>query len=176
MSGSLNYALWLLPPDDVRARFAQLIREIAATNDTPEFDPHITLLEAIDGDEGPLRAGIRELAFNTQPIEVRLTEANYLDEFHRALFIMVEPAAAVLAARAEAQARFATENDRPYMPHMSLLYGNLAVPTKESLLDRIGHRFDMAFRVSQLLLVAVAGPQPSHWRYVERFPLGNAAS
>ncbi len=176
MSETLHHVLWLLPPDEVRERFARLINDLAEANDTPVFDPHITLLEGLDGEEDLLRAHAQDLAAELRPLELRLTETDYLDEFHRALFIRVEPVPALLAARAAAQKRFATMNKREFMPHMSLLYGKLTVPVKESLLDGIGRQFDLPFRVNDMLLVAIAGPQPGDWRYVERFRLGCDAS
>jgi len=172
----VHYVLWLLPPDNERERLARLIAELAEANETAAFDPHITLLDNLEGEEDLIRSRAHELALDLAPLDLRLTNADYLDEFHRALFIHVEDTAALLGARKKARLLFAVGDDREFMPHLSLLYGNLTPAVKETLLDDMGRKFDLAFRVTHLLLVAIAGPQPDDWRYLGRFRLGCDAS
>jgi len=176
MSEALHYVIWLLPPDEVRERFARLIHELAQANDTDAFDPHITLMDGLSGDETQIRNSAHEIALGLAPLDVRLTDADYLDEFHRALFVRVEPSAALSAAHRMARSLFAAQENREFIPHMSLLYGNLTPATKETLLDNIGRQFDLAFRITHLLLVAIAGRCPGDWRYLARYRLGCDAS
>ena len=175
-SSTIRYVLWLLPPDDVRRRLAGLISELAEANETERFDPHITLLDGLSGDESQIRDRTHELALGLAPLDLRLTHADHLDEFHRALFIHVEPSAALTAAHRTARSFFTPPETREFMPHLSLLYGNQPTAAKEAAIDRMGQAFNLDIRVTHLLLVAIASPRPGDWRYLARFRLGCDAS
>jgi 2'-5' RNA ligase len=168
-----THYLWLLPPPPAAARYRALIERLAAAHGTPRFEPHITLLGAVHGTPEELAARTREVARRLAPFEARLTDAGCLDEYYRALFVHVAPDPALIAARRIAAAAFGKDADIPqYMPHLSLLYGDLPATAREVLLDDIGRRFDETLSIETLALVE-AGGAPESWRQVAAFTLGS---
>lgn len=170
---AVRYALWLMLARAAHEHFATLIERLSREHGTPRFAPHITLLGHIAGDETGLAVEARELARRLVPFDVRLTEAGYLDEYHRALFVYVGRSSPLMQARAAAEERFGVIIEPAYMPHLSLLYGDLPAARKEAILDDIGRYFDITATVERLALLAVAGPRPRDWRTVCACALGN---
>jgi 2'-5' RNA ligase len=159
-------------PDDLHARMAQTIGELARQHGAPHFEPHITLLSSISGDESELIARAAGLARGLAPFETQLTEAGYLDEYYRCLFVRVELVPALVRAREMAQQGFySARAAQAFVPHVSLMYANLPASKKDEILDAIGRRFDLTARIERLALYCADGT-PEEWRRVASFALG----
>lgn len=164
-------SLWLMPPANLRERYARIIRRLAAAYDTPPFLPHVTLLGELPGPPELVRARCTALAAQIAPYELRLTAIGYQDVFFRALFVRVDPTPPVLAAYDRAVAQFPQEQPAPYMPHLSLLYGDFPAERKPSMTAAVGEDVSGQFRAEALYLVDVARPI-EQWQVRETFPLG----
>lgn len=171
MAPTGHHALWLLLPDDVRARMVDVIGRLAARFHAPRFVPHITLLGSIHGAEPGLVTRCAALAARLAPFAVRLTTAGHLDEYFRCLFVRVEPSAPLLRAREAARRTLRPDTAlSDFMPHMSLLYAHLPADEREALLNEIGRHFNLDVRIGHLALYAI-GDAPEEWRCVATFAL-----
>jgi 2'-5' RNA ligase len=77
-------------------------------------------------------------------------------------------------ARAEEMARlvFGRQDDRPYMPHLSLMYGEFPVYLKEEIISRIGE-LEMSFTPESIHLFSTLG-EPAGWHRIRELPLGRS--
>jgi len=166
-----RYALWLLLPPDAHARFQALIARFSERLGTLLFEPHITLLGGLTGNEEELRRRTRVLAGALAPFEVRLLEAAWLDEFFRCLFVEIALSRALREAHEAAKDAFDQRVEATFYPHLSLVYGDLAERKKENIVDEIGRYFDETVRIEELALYETGGPE---WRCIERCRLGSA--
>lgn len=166
-----HYSLWLLLPGEVRSRYAALIETLSRRHDTPRFEPHVTLLGDLRGEEQELGALTRDLARRLEPFEMRLLDAGYLDEYYRCLFVLAAHSRPLLHAHDEARRQFCRRLEPDFMPHLSLMYGLLGEEDKKKILEQIGRYFDDRFRVQELGLYAIEGT-PEQWRCVVRAALG----
>ncbi len=166
-----RYALWLLLPDGARERYAALIEMLARTYATARFEPHITLLGDLSGEERELARQTEQLARELEPFEVRLLETGHEDETFRCLYIFVAVSRPLEHARQRARERFGRRIETGFVPHLSLVYGALDDHEKERILDRIGRYFDETVPIREIALYAIAG-RPDQWRCVVRAPLG----
>lgn len=173
-----HYALWLLLPPAERARFGDLIRTLAAQHGTPGFEPHITLLGGIAGAEATAIAAATALAHRIAPLHIRLAEIGQRDSYFQCLFVHAVPDVALLQAHRCARDAFARRDDAEFLPHLSLVYGNLDRFQKASIASQLGARFDGEFRVEELALVCYRKDDlPQDWRRVTTFTLrGDAAA
>lgn len=171
MAGTKHYSLWLLLPEEARSRYAALIETLSREHGTPRFEPHITLLGGLQGEEEVLGTLARDLARRLEPFDVRLLDAGYIEEYYRCLFVLVAHSRPLMQAYDEARKQFDRRLELSFMPHLSLMYGLLDEEDKEKILDRIGRYFDDRFRVQELALYAIEGT-PEQWRCVVRAPLG----
>lgn len=165
-----RFSLWVVPEGAVYQRFADLIATLAARAGTPGFEPHVTLLGGIAGAEAEVRRLCEALAELLEPFEVKLADVGMADEHYRALFVAAEPTPELLNAEARARDVFRRAGEPPFLPHLSLLYGDLLAADKEALLEGVGREFQASFRVSALHLYRTGGG-PASWRRVLTVPL-----
>src|SRR5690606_30965655 len=135
-----RYSLWLMPPAAVYDRFARLIDALSRRFGTPRFAPHITLASTGAELAGDAPARAAALAAELAPVPVRLLDVAHTDDYFRSLFVRAQRTPALLAAHRLAAARLGTEPAEDFMPHLSLLYGELPRDTKERLIEEIGRR------------------------------------
>jgi 2'-5' RNA ligase len=172
------YALWLLLPPAERARFGELIGTLAEQHGTPSFEPHITLLGGIDATQATAVAATAALARRIAPLHIRLAEIGQRESYFQCLFVHAVPGPALLQAHRLAREAFARRDDAEFLPHLSLVYGDLEQAQKAAIAARLGARLDSEFRVEELALICYRkGDQPQDWRRVAAFALrGNAAA
>jgi 2'-5' RNA ligase len=168
-----RYTLWLMPPTPVRDRFADLIARLSARLGTPRFEPHLTLSGGVLAAPADARARIDALVARRPPVPVRLTEAGYTDTYFRCLFVRAQLTPELQALQHAAAEALGLEPDPAFMPHLSLVYGNLEPAQKEMILDDIGRRFDLDFLADRLGLYAPRG-EPAEWRPVGEFILSGS--
>ena len=169
-----KYSLWLMPTGDVCEHLTRTLQQLSAKHHAPEFSPHVTLLGGI---VGPRREVIRKttrLAGLLHPFTVRLGKIDYLDEYFRCLFVRVTAANTLRVAHKVACEVFSRHYEPPFMPHLSLLYGNFSQSLKEAIVAELGMRIDLHFRVHSVHLCLTEG-EPHHWRREARFRLGQSA-
>jgi 2'-5' RNA ligase len=159
-----------MPAGRVYRQLAGRIRELSREYSTPESEPHVTLLGGILGPEREVIAKSASLARLIRPFVVRLTNVDYLDEYFRCPFIRVAETEPVMKANQAAREVFSLWEQPAYMPHLSLMYGNLTSDVKEKIASQLGRRFDLAFKVRNVHLFSITG-EPNEWRCVKAFDL-----
>jgi 2'-5' RNA ligase len=171
------YTLWLLLPPAEGTRFRELIQTLAAQHGTPSFEPHITLLGSIDGSEAAIVAASAALARRIAPLPIRLAEIGQRDTYFQCLFVHAVPDPALVRANRLAREAFSRRDDAAFLPHLSLVYGDLERAQKAAVVARLGARLDSEFRVEELALIRYRKEDhPQDWRRVATFTLrGDAA-
>jgi len=169
-SAGERYSLWFMPKGDVCDRLSRVINQLSVRFAAPEFSPHVTLL---GGCVGPRREVIRQsarVAAALRPFTIRLEEIDFRGEYFRCLFVhaaLVEPLRKAHQAACQA---FGHDREPPFMPHLSLLYGDFPRSFKEGVMAEMGPRLDVQFKVRSLHLYRTHG-EPRRWRRVARFGL-----
>lgn len=167
-------SLWLMPPAGVRARLVALIRDLGARYGTPVFEPHITLLGGIGAEEKDIAVRSARLAAATPPLPLRLTTVDQRAEYFQCLFVHVAGTDALARASALARTLFERTRDTEYLPHLSLMYGELDPAAKAAIVAEIGARLDLEFVANRLALYAT-GDRLQDWRPIRNFTLGMPA-
>jgi 2'-5' RNA ligase len=167
-----HYALWLLLPPVERARFSDLIRTLGEQHGTPGFEPHITLLGGIAGARSTAVAATAALARRIAPLHIRLAEIGRRDSYYQSLFVHVVPDASLLQAHRLAREKLARRDDAEFLPHLSLVYGDLEPAQKTAIIARLGARLESDFLVEELALIGYRkDARPRDWRRVASFAL-----
>jgi 2'-5' RNA ligase len=167
-----SYSLWLMPTGEVRRRLAGTIHDLSREYAAPAFEPHVTLAGGIVGSAREVAAKMRDLARQIPPFTVRLTEVDFLDEYFRCLFVRVATTHPIMEANKAAREVFHLEKQPTFMPHLSLLYGDLPSNVKGRIIASLGRRYDPEFKARSLHLYLIKGA-PQAWRRVARFRLGS---
>jgi 2'-5' RNA ligase len=159
-----------MPAGDVRDRMSRTIRRLSARFSAPEFPPHVTLLASCGGDCMEMIRRSARLAATLRPFAIRLEEIDFRDEYFRCLFVHAALTRPLRKAHHAACQEFCRRRESAFMPHLSLLYGNLPPSIKGELTAELGPRLDVQFKVRSLNLYRTHG-EPHLWRQVARFGL-----
>lgn len=170
MDKPLRHSLWLMPSGRAYRQLKSIISHLSQGYSAPNFDPHVTLIGSLVGPKDEILAETAALAGQIQPLEIELTKVDYLDEYFRCLFIHVKETEPVTEANAKARKIFNRQKDPKYMPHLSLLYGNLPPAIKEKIIAEIGREFNLGFKAESIWIITHNGVV-GDWQYVKEFPL-----
>ena len=165
-----RYSLWLMPDAEHHRQFADVIARLAERFKTPVFEPHVTLLGGLLGEERAIVSRISEIVRTMRPVEIRTAALHSQDDYFRQLFAQVEKSRPLMETRARVKVLAGGRRERPYSPHLSLMYGSVPYQERESLMMEMGGELVTEFETKILHVVDTAGP-PERWRRVGAFPL-----
>lgn len=166
---SSGYTLWLLPTGFSYNKFSSLIKRLAEENKAPIFYPHITLLGEIEQTELEVINKTKKLVLGQKPFPVTLTNIDYEDYYFRTLFVRAKITKPLLDLHNKAKKVF-NMKAVPYMPHLSLLYGDFPVKVKEKIIKEIGKNQTADFTVNKVILMK--GGEIKNWITINEFPFG----
>jgi hypothetical protein len=158
-----SYHLWLKPSGSAYALFAETIGDLAHELNASVFEPHVTLLGRLTGNE--------QLARQLHPFQVIVTEASYRSEYFQCLFLRVARTPAIINANTLARRVFCREEEA-YMPHLSLAYGLYPEPRKREVIANLRPDVRTCFEVSAVYLIKANSPDPKDWREILVRPMG----
>jgi 2'-5' RNA ligase len=118
---------WLLPASPARELLHETIGRLAAECDAPLFAPHLTLAVGPDSVAQAQRifAGV-----TARPIELHAKGIHFTSRFTKTLFVRFDSSPALDQLR---DSLGLEAGDRPFDPHVSLLYKTLPVETQSLL-------------------------------------------
>ncbi|KAL6992343.1 hypothetical protein U1Q18_010451 [Sarracenia purpurea var. burkii] len=171
------YSVWALPPEDVRERLKNLMTGLRSEFGGPEFEPHVTVVGAISLTEedavDKFRSACRGVKAYTATVE-KVATGTF---FYQCVFLLLQPTPEVMEASLHCTGHFGYRSSAPYMPHLSLLYGDLSdeekkkAQAKANLLDEsIG---SVSFQISRLALYETDTEDQSlkSWKKVSEYNL-----
>ena len=166
-----TFHLWLVSTGEVSNRLAGVISDLSALYRGPTFDPHLTLLGKLEGEEESLADLTKQSARALHPFEVRLKKPGHEAHYFRCLFLPVEPSPILLAAHQRAKQIFDGESTNTFDPHVSLLYGLFPASMKRAIINSLPPDLPSAFLVSRLQLIRADSTNPQDWQVVETLDL-----
>ncbi|KAJ6844140.1 cyclic phosphodiesterase-like [Iris pallida] len=131
------YSVWALPPDDVGSRLKEIMSALRSEFDGPAFDPHITLVGAVRLTRESAIRRLRSASGSLRPYTARAAAVSRGGFFYQCVYLLIEPTPEVMEAGAHCCGHFGYETSTPYMPHLSLLYGDLTEEEKEKARKRV---------------------------------------
>ena len=164
-----GYHLFLEPEGKLREEVAAIIGSLATQFDGPLFSPHVTLLARIpDQEEAVLIEKTKQLTRSLTPFEVVLGTVDIEQAHFRALYLHVV-SEEIKNACQRANELFSMQDEREYVPHMSLLYGNYAEAQKREVASMLEVPVDCSFVVNKLHLYKTDG-EMSNWVKIAEVP------
>jgi 2'-5' RNA ligase len=158
-----------MPEGDTRTDLKRLVDSLAAAHDAPPFEPHVTLIGQLMGDPTSVLDRCETLAERIAPFQAQLGDLGHESVWTRWLFRWVTPSDAVMQANVQARALFGRHDDRPYTPHLSLMYGEFE-PQRTQVLLSADPGPPLNFPVDTLHAVSTQGPVQA-WSVLASFPL-----
>ena len=115
----------LLPEDKIFNEYQLLINKYSRELNTPSFEPHITIYKRIVGKEKPIIQRVQEAVENTEKLQIELTEVSISTTYYQCIFARVKVTPELLNLHTNIGRQLGKKEAYMYMPHMSLVHGNL---------------------------------------------------
>lgn len=189
------YSLWLEPPPALASTSAGFIARYAGASGgrCPNFDPHVTLAGGFVGTEAQAKeksaAIVASLASAFGPLRCDAMEVSAGTRFHQCVYLRMVPTEQLANAHALAARAFGLEpgngGGAPYMPHLSLVYGQLTDAQREDarhdaetalLGNDAANVADASFVAAEVTLwrTDIEDLTCESWSRVDRYPLKSA--
>jgi 2'-5' RNA ligase len=172
------YFFWVMPSGVTYTRLQKIIDSLSRQYSTFNFKPHVSLLGHLLKQEEEVVSRMAQLANLLQPYEIELTNLGFSNAFFRCLYFNVKRTKRVVEANLKAKKVFNTHFNREYIPHLSLMYGNLPVKEKKKLVKNLKHNLDVKkFIVREIHLFSSASKdiKKVDWYKVRTFSLKNSS-
>jgi 2'-5' RNA ligase len=170
MGRSNVYSLWLMPEGDIYEILSSTIMQLAKPYATPHFEPHVTLLGHLTGPVDTMLAKTSKLANRLPQYEIALQSLDYMNEFFRCLYLRVHQTDDLMHAHMTAKEIMGEKRNADFMPHLSLMYGDIDTGTKQAIIKTIGNDLSFSFETSNLHLYSTKGA-PTSWHKIAQFTL-----
>jgi 2'-5' RNA ligase len=162
---------WFVPaPGAERDLLITTIGTLAAACAAPTFPPHVTIVPMYDSDTAAALRTLRSLTDGLRPFDVTFGAFGQEQTYFRSLYLRAESSQLLTTAH-EAGLRAWALQDLPYMPHLSLLYCDLAPEQKKPLQAAIGIALPLTVRFDAAELWIHDRHGVSAWRPAARVPL-----
>ncbi|KAK1275387.1 Cyclic phosphodiesterase [Acorus gramineus] len=151
------YSVWAIPPEgEVRDRLRRLMEGLRSDNGGPAFEPHVTVVGAIRLRRGDAVGRFRKACEGMRPYIAQVESVSRGGFFFQCVYLLLHPSPEVIEASVHCCSHFGYESSTPYMPHLSLLYGELTDEEKQKAIERVKvldqSICELRFQVSTLAL------------------------
>ena len=161
-----GYHLFLEPEGEVGKQLQDIITELSRVSKGPNFSPHITLLARIpEEEESRLVEKTNTIAGTMKKQKVTLKGISMQDSFYWAVYMQISDKEELERIHTYATAVFAITDEQPYVPHLSLLYGNYSQEQKEVFLKSVQVPSALSFEASTIHLYKTSG-KPHQWKKI----------
>ncbi len=165
-----RYSIWALPEQSTEQELQKIITLFSQLYGGPHFEPHMTLLGDVKGESAQMVDVVDELAAGLDELSLRFGEVSFSTTFFQSVFIRVLATAQLMEQNLKAKRLFQLENNL-FMPHVSLLYGDHAMETREEAAYRV-FLPNTVYNVNRLALVP-STPDPSEWDILHQAKIGS---
>ena len=158
-----------MPEAGISGRAAAAIRGIAERWGCPQFEPHVTLIGHITGEEKKIIESAGAVAKEIGQFEANFMWTGGTDRYFKCVFVKVEMSRELEKANELALKRFGMKAEGEDMPHMSLAYGDMEEPRRKEILSWLPD-FSGRHSIERLVVCRTTG-KVEEWRDVADFKL-----
>ncbi|AET04349.1 putative RNA ligase/cyclic nucleotide phosphodiesterase [Medicago truncatula] len=150
------YSVWAIPPEDVRDRLTKLMTSLRSDFGGPQFEPHMTVVGAIELTPDDALKKLRSASEGVKSFQVTVDRVSAGTFFYQCVYLLLHPTPQILETNAHCCTHFGYKNSTPYMPHVSLVYGDLTDEEKQKAQERANildnSLSGLSFQISKLAL------------------------
>ncbi|CAL1400796.1 unnamed protein product [Linum trigynum] len=130
------YSVWGAPPNDVRDRLKKLMDGLRSEFGGPEFQPHVTVVGAITLTEQDALSKFNSACEGLKGYLATVDRVAAGTFFYQCVYLLLHPTSEVVEASSHCSGHFGYKSSTPYMPHLSLLYGDLTDEEKKKAQEK----------------------------------------
>ena len=125
-------AYWLIPSDPAHGFLQRIINDLARRYDAPVFEPHVTVFVGTDHADA-VESALEEATHESKHTALATLGIDESDEFIKTLFVRFAVNAELRKINGIIRQAANDSSQYELKPHLSLLYKNMAAPTRREL-------------------------------------------
>jgi len=130
-------SFWLIPSEEDREFFQEIIDTLSQEYDAPAFTPHVTIYSGEYTPDESTAELIEKATQEVQGFSLKVDKLLYTEEFTKTLFVQFHPNV-ILSRISETLGRRAKKpSNFELNPHLSLIYQHLSEEIKKKLMTSI---------------------------------------
>ncbi|KAL6546457.1 hypothetical protein OROMI_022178 [Orobanche minor] len=171
------YSVWAMPPEELTPLLRKLMDGLRSEFGGPQFEPHVTVVGATSLTESEARDRFHKACEGLEAYSASVEKVATGTFFYQCVFLLLHPTPQVVEASARCCGHLGNENSSPYMPHLSLLYGDLTDEDKKKAQEKayvLDDSIDsLNFQISRLALYKTDTEDKSckSWEKVSEYTL-----
>ncbi len=167
--------LYLLASKEVHEQLQELAYELGSTFASGHFPVHVTLggfLNYTQEEEEIVKSLAPQIARSTPALEAEITGVGMRNQYFQAAFLTIAPTQGLMSLRNHVCTALGQQTDQPYMPHVSMIYGDFDWQTKRRILDHLvdSMLFPHIITLNRLVFARCDG-FPNEWRFEQEWQL-----
>lgn len=165
-----SFALWLRPRQSEIDSLSRLISQLSHQHQTTPFPPHITLLSGIGLNVQRIKRHCENICKSQSIFTVNLRSIQYTEKYFMNLFIPIEMNNELLNLRNNFIKMLELDINEEFIPHISLLYGNLHISQQQKLQVELNKSFPKTIHCERIDIYVGTGDE-SQWYLEESISL-----
>ena len=163
-----EYSLWLRPAQTQIDEFTEIISSLAHHHRTVPFAPHLTLLSGINCGLHDIKQYCAKFVGQYEEFDIPLQKMDYTETYYRNFFIVAEATQQLSKMYEDTKNAFACKTHEVFMPHLSVLYGNIEIKTKQKLKEELENTYAKLFHCQRLDIYNTTG-DVANWHLVKSY-------
>lgn len=165
-----KYSIWLTPETSFQEVCHKIIAEQAAHFSAPTFEPHITILGTVPAEQADLSQKLQDITAAFSKLQLTVSEISISTTYFQCVFARIKPIPELLDLQIAIKKAVQPENTAFYMPHISLIYGDLSMSERYQAAEKI-RLPQMTFMANRVEMTSDTTDEPEAWKAIESFPL-----
>ena len=163
-----RYSLWIIPFLEVKQILQQTISDLSVKYQTPNFEPHMTLIGDVPGDEKTIIEKAEILVSKIKPFPLTLGEISFSTTYFQSVFVRVKSTAELMNANLKAKEIYHVDNN-VFMPHISLIYGDHSMEEAEKIASALTITNNLSFKAEKIVVIP-STQNPDDWQHLVELP------
>lgn len=166
----MKYCVWIIPPQPIFDELNKIITNLSAEYRGPVFKSHMTLLGSTECKLDDIQKAVEAVARNTKKLKLSLGPVSFSTTYFQSVLVRVNSTAQLMQLNLDLKRALGIENNL-FMPHISLMYGDHDMNTREEIAAKI-KLGNTSFIADSIVIVPVAEKsEPKDWEPVITIPL-----
>jgi 2'-5' RNA ligase len=169
----MKFHVFIIPPEPVLGEIKEIINELARKYNSLKFEPHLTLVANIDQPTEKIIMAVQNAVRGIDRLELTMNPVSFSTTFWQSVLVPVKPTALLMQLNVNIKKSLNMEN-RLFMPHLSLLYGDQDMNVRADISENIKLK-NTFFTVNSLVIVRENSDYDVDWEHVKVITFGQEA-
>lgn len=163
----MKYSIWIIPPQPIFNEVSKIINDLSVEYKGPIFKPHMTVLGSVDRKLNDIQEAVETVANNTEKLTLSLGPVSFSTTYFQSVLVRINSTAQLMQLNLDIKKLLDIENN-VFMPHISLIYGNHDMKTREKIAAKIELQ-NNSFVANEIVIIPEK-PEPKEWEPIVTIP------